>query len=286
MQDQVYITECPRDAMQGLHQFIPTADKIRYLKQLLSTGFDCIDAGSFVNPRVIPQLKDTPEVFEAITPFKNHTRILAIIPNLQGAENACRFDMVDDLGFPFSVSETFLQRNINSNSQDSLKRIGTIQEIAEKHGKSLVVYISMAFGNPYNDPWNAEIVADATRNLVKMGVRSIALSDTIGEADTESISYLFTNLLPEFPDIQIGAHLHTTPQNWRENVNAAFMAGCRKFDGAIKGLGGCPMAKNELTGNLPTENLLAYLDTTQATYKVNKEAFASSMLMAGEIFPL
>jgi len=272
--------------MQGLSGFIPTADKIRYINSLLRAGFDCIDFGSFVNPKVIPQLADTDEVVQNLDLQGIDTRLLAIIGNLKGAERAEAYPQIGVLGFPFSISPTFLRRNINSDMAETVTRIGEIKEVCDRSGKDLVIYISMAFGNPYNDPWNTEVVGEWVEKLAWIGIRKIALADTIGVANPETIDYLFSFVIPTFPEVEFGAHLHTTPFNWRANIEAAYNAGCRKFDSAIKGLGGCPMATDELTGNLATENLIAFLREKNTSITVNDDRFAASMAMAGEIFPV
>lgn len=277
------ITECPRDAMQGLSYFIETEDKIRYINSLLKVGFNCIDVGSFVNPRVIPNLRDTSEVLERVEKPET-TQLLAIVGNQRGAEQACSHTQIDFIGFPFSVSETFLARNINSNFEDAIQKIADFQEITSKYGKSLLVYLSMGFGNPYGDEWNPEIVAYWTDRLAHMGVNYVALSDTIGEATPEVIHQLFTSLLPEFPQVEIGAHFHTTPSNWMSNVDAAYKAGCQKFDTAMMGFGGCPMAKDSLTGNLPTENLVLYCAENNIPLNIRQEAFFDAAKIASEIF--
>lgn len=284
MTTQIKITECPRDAMQGFTNFIPTELKIAYINQLLKVGFDVIDFGSFVSPKAVPQMKDTEEVAAGLDLSSTQSRLLSIIGNAGGAERAEKFDFITFLGYPHSVSNTFLQRNINSNIEDSLNRIREIQNRCVKSGKSLLVYISMAFGNPYDDPWNDDLVADAVDDLVKEGVKYIALSDTIGEAQPENIRYLFNHLIPQFPNVEFGAHFHTTPKNWHNNVLAAYESGCRKFDSALMGFGGCPMAKDELTGNLPTENLISFFDDLKINTGIRQEEFLKSMAMAPGVF--
>lgn len=284
MTTQIKITECPRDAMQGFTNFIPTDVKIAYINQLLKVGFDVIDFGSFVSPKAVPQMKDTEDVAAGLDLSSTNSQLLSIIGNAGGAERAEKFDFIKFLGYPHSVSNTFLQRNINSNIEDSLNRIREIQNRSVKSGKSLLVYISMAFGNPYNDPWNDDLVATAVEDLVKEGVKYIALSDTIGEAQPENISYLFKHLIPQFPDVEFGAHFHTTPKNWQNNVAAAYESGCRKFDSALMGFGGCPMAKDELTGNLPTENLLSFCDENQLDSGIQRDEFLKAMAMAPSVF--
>lgn len=281
---KVIITECPRDAMQGIGQFIATDDKVRYINALLKSGFDYLDFGSFVNPKVMPQMADTDEVVQRIEWQQASSKLLAIIGNLKGAVRAEQYPQIKVLGFPFSVSPTFLQRNINATLADTVTRIGEIKEVCDRSNKDLVVYISMAFGNPYGDEWNTEIVGEWVERLAWIGIRKIALSDTIGIANPETIEYIFSFVIPQFPEVEFGAHFHTTPSNWKNNIDAAYRAGCRKFDAAIRGFGGCPMAKDELTGNLPTENLIAYLDEIGAVHSVLKQAFQEAYRMAAEIF--
>ncbi|GAB1449536.1 hydroxymethylglutaryl-CoA lyase [Bacteroidota bacterium] len=281
---ELKLVECPRDAMQGLHEFIPTAEKAAYLNLLLKAGFHTLDFGSFVSPKAIPQLRDTVEVLNLLDLSQTQTQLLAIVANSRGADDASKFDEIAYLGFPFSISETFQQRNTNSSIQDSLKTVETIQEICVKSGKKAVIYLSMGFGNPYGDPWDAEITASWARKLQQMGVEILSLSDTIGVANPESISYLFSNLIPELPGVEFGAHLHTTPDTWREKVEAAYAAGCRRFDGAIKGFGGCPMAADKLTGNMPTEQMLSWFDEMKIPTGVDAKAFVEAMQAAVPVF--
>lgn len=281
---ELKLVECPRDAMQGLHEFIPTAEKAAYLNLLLNAGFHTLDFGSFVSPKAIPQLRDTVEVLNLLDLSQTRTQLLAIVANSRGADDASKFDEIAYLGFPFSISETFQQRNTNSSIQDSLKTVETIQEICVKSGKKAVIYLSMGFGNPYGDPWDAEITANWARKLQQMGIEILSLSDTIGVANPESISYLFSNLIPELPGVEFGAHLHTTPDTWREKVEAAYGAGCRRFDGAIKGFGGCPMAADKLTGNMPTEQMLSWFDEMNIPTGVDLKAFVEAMQAAVPVF--
>lgn len=279
------LIECPRDAMQGIKEFIPTEKKAVYINQLLKVGFDTIDFGSFVSPKAIPQMKDTMEVLGMLDLTETSTKLLAIVANLRGAQEAAAFDKISYLGFPFSVSETFQQRNTNSSIKKSLKNVEEIQQICEKQNKQLVVYISMAFGNPYGDPWNSNIVIEWTRKIASLGVKIIALADTIGVADPSTIAYLFSAVIPEFTKVEIGAHLHTTPTTWEEKVKAAIDNGCNRFDSAIKGFGGCPMAKDELTGNMPTEKLIGLLKTRNIETFINIPAFDEAMRLAEITFP-
>lgn len=280
----IKLIECPRDAMQGIHDFIPTQKKADYINQLLKVGFDTIDFGSFVSPKAIPQLKDTAEVLSKLNLSTTKSKLLAIIANNRGANDAVLFEEIDYLGFPFSVSETFQQRNTNSSIAQSLKTVEEIQSLCVKHNKKLVVYLSMAFGNPYGDEWNSDIVINWTKKLANLGIEIIALSDTIGVSNKENISYLFSNIIPEFSTIEIGAHLHTTPTTWKEKIVAAYENGCKRFDGAIKGFGGCPMATDKLTGNMPTENLVAYFSELNIETGINQPEFDKSMLDANKVF--
>ena len=280
------IIECPRDAMQGIKEFIPTEKKIRYINSLLKVGFDTIDFGSFVSAKAIPQLQDTAQVLKGLDLSNTKSKLLAIIANLRGAEDAAVFDEITYIGFPFSISETFQKRNTNSTIQESLGRVGDIQNLCVKKHKKLVVYISMAFGNPYGDSWNSDVVIKWTKELSGMGIKVIALSDTVGVSNPESISYLFSKLIPEFKDVEIGAHLHTRPDNWEEKVQAAVNSGCTRFDGAVKGFGGCPMAEDVLVGNMPTENLVSYFKQKNIITGVDEKKFTEAMLLAGDTFPL
>ncbi|GAB3509793.1 hydroxymethylglutaryl-CoA lyase [Emticicia fontis] len=257
------IIECPRDAIQGLHHFIPTEKKIAYINELLASNlFDTIDFGSFVSPKAIPQMADTKGILYGDYLFESKTKLLAIIANERGAQEASAYERINYLGYPFSVSETFQLRNTNATISESLERVKGIQEICEKTSKQLVLYISMGFGNPYGDVWNAEIVLEWVEKLKQLGIKIFSLSDTVGVANPESIRYLFENLIPKHPDLEFGAHLHTTPDTWKEKIESAYGAGCRRFDGAILGYGGCPMAADELVGNMPTENLLSFIGNT------------------------
>lgn len=279
------IIECPRDAMQGIDDFIPTETKARYINQLLKVGFDTIDFGSFVSPKAIPQLRDTSEVFNMLDLDNTQSKLLAIIANKRGAEDACNFDEITYLGYPFSISETFQQRNTNASIEESLGRVEEIQNLATASGKQVVIYISMAFGNPYGDPWDPQIVIDWSERLHKeLGINIISLADTVGVSNPESITHLFLALIPAIPEVEFGAHLHTQPQTWREKVVAAVDNGCMRFDGAIKGYGGCPMAEDELVGNMPTENLIAYLDETGANHGLDNDAFVSAMQASASVF--
>ncbi len=271
---QVKIIECPRDAMQGIKShFIPTKDKARYINSLLKVGFDTIDFGSFVSPKAIPQMRDTAEVLSMLDLQATSSKLLAIVANVRGAAEACQFEEIDYLGFPFSISENFQMRNTGKTIAQSLMALEEIMNLAIKNNKEVVAYLSMGFGNPYGDPWDVEIVGQWTDALARLGVRILSLSDTIGVADGKTISYLFKHLIPMYPRIEFGAHLHTHPDHWHEKVEAAYRAGCFRFDGAIKGFGGCPMAKDELTGNMPTEKLLSYFTTEKVATGINPLRF-------------
>ena len=280
----VKIIECPRDAMQGIKNFIPTEKKIEYINSLLEVGFDTIDVGSFVSPKAIPQMADTALVLSKLNWSPEKTKLLAIIGNVRGALEAAMFDEITFLGFPFSVSETFQQRNTNSSIQESLSRVEEIQNLCKKRNKQLVIYISMGFGNPYGDTWNPETVIKWAGKMAELDIKIISLADTIGVADPKTISMLFHELIPQFPDIEFGAHLHTTPETWKEKIEAAFSNGCKRFDGAIKGYGGCPMAKDELTGNMPTENLIAFFDEKGIETGINVPSFHQAIHSAELLF--
>ncbi len=283
MSNPIKIIECPRDAMQGIKAFIPTEKKVQYIQSLLRVGFDTIDFGSFVSPKAIPQMVDTSEVLSRLDLSKTKSKLLAIIANTRGAEDACKYSEIQYLGFPFSISENFQMRNTHKTIAQSVITLQEILAIANQYNKEVVVYISMGFGNPYGDPWNVDIVGEWTARLSNMGVKILSLSDTIGSSNPESIHYLFSNLIPKYPEIEFGAHLHTTPSTWFEKVDAAYHAGCNRFDGAIQGFGGCPMAKDELTGNMPTEKLLSYF-TSKQNNTLNALSFESAYNEATKIF--
>lgn len=283
--ETVKIIECPRDAMQGITEFIPTEKKIAYINQLLKCGFDTLDFGSFVSPKAIPQLQDTKEVLASLE--LTDTKLLAIIANERGAEEAVQFDEIAFLGYPFSVSETFQQRNTNATIEESWKRLEQIQNLAVKNNKQLVTYLSMGFGNPYGDTWNSEIVINWSEKLsAQLGIKILALSDTIGAATPELVSSLFKDLIPALPEVEFGAHLHTVPENAARLVEAAYRSGCRRFDGAIKGYGGCPMAADSLTGNMPTERMLDWFDSENIQTGVRAAEFQQSMALSATVFPL
>ena len=279
------IIECPRDAMQGIDEFIPTEKKIRYINQLLQVGFDTIDFGSFVSPKAIPQMRDTADVLAGLELRNSKTKLLAIVANTRGAEEAARHDAIQYLGFPLSISETFQQRNTNKSITEALETLNEIQQICTSNNKKQVVYISMGFGNPYNDPYDVEVVGQFVDILNTLGVEIISLADTIGVSTPDQITYLFNSLSKKFPQVELGAHLHSNPTLAREKIEAAYKAGCKRFDGAIKGFGGCPMAKDELVGNLATEVILSYLQEKDVISGINAQAFAQALGMADEIFP-
>ena len=271
--------------MQGLPEFIPTATKTAYLNALLAVGFDTLDFGSFVSPKAIPQLRDTAEVLAGLNLSQTSTKLLAIVANRRGAETAVQNPEISYLGFPLSVSETFQRRNTNQSTAEALADVAAMHELCERSGKTLVAYLSMGFGNPYGDAWSPAIVTDFTGQLARLGVRIVALSDTIGASTAATIKPLFSALIPAFRAIEFGAHLHTTPTTWREKVSAAYEAGCRRFDGAIGGIGGCPMAADELTGNMATENLLAYLGEQAVATGLDMAAFSRAQALAATVFP-
>ena len=278
------IIECPRDAMQGLHDFIPTKTKISYINQLLNVGFDTIDFGSFVSPKAIPQMMDTADVLAGLNLAETESKLLAIVANIRGANDACQFDEIRYLGYPLSLSETFQQRNTNRSVNDAFNDLAEIHELSEDHEKVLVVYLSMGFGNPYGDPYEMDYVGEFVDRLDKMEVQIISLADTIGVSDPENISTLFQTLIPKFPHIEFGAHLHSTPNTIEEKVAAAYESGCRRMDGAIKGFGGCPMAKDELTGNMATEKMLDYFKSNEVETGLNMDKFEEVLQMAPSVF--
>lgn len=282
--ETVKLIECPRDAMQGIKTFIPTEVKVNYLQALLRVGFDTLDFGSFVSPKAIPQMQDTAEVLARLDLSQTRSKLLAIIANTQGALNAAEHQEIQYLGFPFSISENFQMRNTHKTIAESLVTLQEILEIAQDSQKEVVAYLSMGFGNPYGDPWNVEIVGEWTERLAQMGVTILSLSDTIGSSTPEVITYLFSNLIPKYPNVEFGAHLHTTPDKWYEKVDAAYKAGCRRFDGAIQGFGGCPMAKDDLTGNMPTEKMLSYFTAVKAHTGLSPMSFESAYNVASRVF--
>lgn len=280
----IKITECPRDAMQGIKQQIPSALKIEYLNQLLKCGFETIDFGSFVSPKAIPQMQDTAEVLDALDLSGGSSKLLAIVANARGAQEACAFAEIDYLGYPFSISETFQQRNANSSIADSLTRVEEIQKLCRRNKKKLLVYISMAFGNPYGDAWSTDVAIDWCRRLNSMGVQHMALADTVGSSNPESITNLFTALLPELKNVTLGAHLHSTREKAAEKIEAAYNAGCRHFDVAIHGFGGCPMAAEELTGNIATEDLELFANKTKLDLGLKTTELNKAYALSWKIF--
>jgi hydroxymethylglutaryl-CoA lyase len=279
-----HLVECPRDAMQGWKHFIKTEDKIRYINSLLKVGFDTIDFGSFVSPKAIPQMADTKEVVGSLKMTDDRTKLLAIVANQRGAEDAVLFDEITFLGFPFSISPTFQQRNTNSSIEESLIRVDEIQELCIKNKKELVVYLSMGFGNPYGDAYNENILLHWADEMVKREINILSLADTVGVATPQQISFALETLIPKYPETVIGVHLHSTPQNFQEKLAAAVNAGCTRFDGALKGIGGCPMAQDDLVGNMNTELMIPYLEEKGLLKNLNKDALLESLQIVGEIF--
>lgn len=277
------LVECPRDAMQGWAHFIPTEQKVKYLNKLLEVGFDVLDFGSFVSAKAIPQLADTKEVIPQLK-LNSKTKLLAIVANTRGAEEAMQYDEITYIGFPFSISETFQLRNTNKTIAQSLSQVEEMQSLCIRHGKQLVVYISMGFGNPYGDEYSAQVAIDWVGQLTQMGIQTIAMADTVGVAQPDTIEYVYQNLIPEFPNTAIGAHFHSTASSWREKFEAAYQNGCWRFDSSIKGIGGCPMAEDELVGNIATENILHWCAEKEIDLGLNQDAFAEAMIMAGEVF--
>lgn len=284
---EVKLIECPRDAMQGISEFIPTDVKVAYLNTLLRVGFDTVDIGSFVSPKAIPQLADTAEVLDRIDIEGSHSKLLVIVANERGAEAAVLQERVSYIGYPFSISETFQQRNTNTSIEGSWSRTANIAELARKAGKELVVYISMAFGNPYGDPWDAEVALRWTDRLVnELGVSIIALSDTVGVAHAHDIRSMFSELIPALPNVEFGAHLHATVDNWKEKTQGAWEGGCRRFDGALKGYGGCPMAEDDLVGNLQMELFVRDLEARGISTGLDPAQLEKALVKAGMVFPV
>ena len=280
----VKIIECPRDAMQGVRDWIPTKEKAQFIQSLLDCGFDTIDFGSFVSPKAIPQMKDTSELLSLLDVSNTESQLLAIVANIRGAEDAVMYNEIDYLGYPFSISENFQMRNTHKTIAQSIETLKEILNLADSKNKKVVAYLSMGFGNPYGDPWNINIVGEWTEKLSNMGVKILSLSDTVGSSTPEIITYLFSELITKYPSIEFGAHLHTTTTKWKEKVSAAYLAGCRRFDGAIQGFGGCPMAKDDLTGNMPTEKILSYFAAEKVNTNVNSISFENAYKEASKIF--
>lgn len=281
---QIKLIECPRDAMQGWKTFIPTEQKVEYINSLLQVGFDTIDFGSFVSPKAIPQMADTKEVISKLKVQGSRSKLLAIIANERGAEDAVQYDEITYLGFPFSVSETFQQRNTNSSISESLKRVESIQELCVKNQKQLVVYLSMGFGNPYGDAWTREIVFNWATKLAAMDIKIISIADTVGLATPEQVKEITSHLVKELKGVEVGVHLHSSATNRIQKLEAALNSGCLRFDGALKGIGGCPMADDELVGNMNTEVMIAYFEEQNLLQYINKEALAQSLQLAARIF--
>lgn len=284
MRSEIALIECPRDAMQGWKHFIPTERKIAYINALLKVGFDTIDFGSFVSPKAIPQMADTKEVLSGLDLSSSSSKLLAIIANVRGAEEAVVYDEISFLGFPFSISPTFQFRNTNSGIEESMQRVEAIQELCMKNNKQLVVYMSMGFGNPYGDEYNEEILLKWTYEMIKREIKIISLADTVGVATTSQISFALETLIPRYPEVSIGVHLHSSAVNWREKLEAAVNAGCNRFDGALKGIGGCPMAQDDLVGNMDTEKMLGYFMEKKLIPSINEDALNRSLQLAAEIF--
>lgn len=282
--NSVKLIECPRDAMQGIKPFIPTDEKAKYIQSLLKCGFDTIDFGSFVSPKAIPQMQDTAEVLSMLDLSETQSKLLAIVANRRGAEDASKFPEIDYLGYPFSISENFQMRNTHKTIAESVEVLKSILEIAQASNKSVVAYLSMGFGNPYGDPWNTDIVGEWTEKLADLGVKILSLSDTVGSSTPDVIEDLFTSLISKYPHMEFGAHLHTTPDAWYEKVHAAVKGGCRRFDGAIQGFGGCPMAKDDLTGNMQTEKMLSYFNSKNIDNSIRMTSFESSYNKASDLF--
>jgi hydroxymethylglutaryl-CoA lyase len=281
---KVQLVECPRDAMQGWRQFIPTEKKIEYINALLEVGFDTIDFGSFVSAKAIPQMADTKEVIAQLKIHSSKSKLLAIVANKRGAEEAVPYEQISYLGFPFSISPVFQLRNTNSSMEESLGRVEEIQELCLKHHKILVVYLSMGFGNPYGDEYNESILLKWAGEMVKREINIISLADTVGLATPQQISYALETLVPQYPNIQFGVHLHSTPYNWREKLEAAVNAGCKRFDGALKGIGGCPMAQDQLVGNMNTEMMISFFKSNNLLNDLNEGALEKSLSLASEVF--
>lgn len=279
------IIECPRDAMQGLAEFIPTQSKIDYINQLLKVGFDTIDFGSFVSHKAVPQMRDTVEVVRNLDWYDSRSKLLAIVANKRGADEAAAFKAITYLGFPLSVSETFQRKNTNKSIAEALNELEEIQNVCQKHGKKLVVYISMGFGNPYGDPYSIDLIGSFVDIIITLGANVISLADTIGAAEPDAISKMFTQVTRQYPHFEIGVHLHSLPQTALKKIEAAYKAGCRRLDGALKGYGGCPMADNDLVGNLATETILSYMKHQKEVFSIDEAEFGKALLLADKIFP-
>jgi len=284
MNETIHLVECPRDAMQGWKTFIPTSKKIEYINALLKIGFDTIDFGSFVSPKAIPQMADTKEVINQLSLVNSKSKLLAIVANIRGAQEAVVYDKISYLGFPFSISETFQFRNTNSTIAESILRVEEINNLCVKNNKQLVIYISMGFGNPYGDVYNEEIVVQWIDKISALGIKIISMADTVGVAQPIQVSSILHFLIPTYPEINFGVHLHSTPTNWKQKVDAGLQAGCKRFDGALKGIGGCPMAGDELVGNMNTELMIAYFEEKKLLSKIDVNALQDALRIANEIF--
>lgn len=284
MSKQIELVECPRDAMQGWDRMIPTQEKVDYLNALLKVGFDVLDCGSFVSPKAIPQMADIKDVIPQLDLSNSKSKLLTIIANTRGANDAVQYDEVTYLGFPFSISETFQLRNTNKTIAESLAQVEEIQNLCVNHNKELVVYISMGFGNPYGDDYNAEVAIKWVGELAKLGIKTIAMADTVGVAQPDNIKYIYDSLIPEFKDVSIGAHFHSTIDTWEEKIQAAYDSGCVRYDSAMKGIGGCPMAKDDLVGNIATEHIVYWCDKVGIDLNIDQEAFAEALQIAGRVF--
>jgi hydroxymethylglutaryl-CoA lyase len=286
--DKIKIVDCPRDAMQGIHEFIPTEIKAEYINSLLKIGFDTLDFGSFVSPKSIPQMQDTAEVLKMLELDPEGTKLLAIIANFRGAKDACQFSEIKYLGFPFSISESFQMLNINASVKESLGRIeeiNVVHKLCDMYNKNLVIYLSMAFGNPYGDEWSIDLLNEYIKKLKSMGIKYIALSDTVGFSTPEVINNIFNLFINEYPEIEFGAHFHSTANTWKEKVEAAYQSGCRRFDGALRGYGGCPLSAYHLVGNIATENIIFYFQDLGIETGINFDALNYSMNLAQKVFP-
>lgn len=281
---EIQLVECPRDAMQGLADFVPTDTKIQYLNALLGAGFHTLDFGSFVSPKAVPQLADTADVLRGLDLCATETRLLAIVANARGAEDAAQYEEIAYLGYPFSISETFQLRNTKKTVAESLDLVKAMQELCEKRGKTLVVYLSMGFGNPYGDPWSPELLLERADEMRRIGVRVLSLADTVGGADPADVRAAFAALIPEAPEVVFGAHFHAAPDAWRPKVAAAWDAGCRRFDGALRGFGGCPFAEDQLVGNIATENLVAFFKEKAPAFALNEAAYKESLRLSPTVF--
>jgi hydroxymethylglutaryl-CoA lyase len=284
VQHPIKLVECPRDAMQGLHGFVPTETKAAYINLLLQVGFDTVDFGSFVSPKAIPQMRDTAEVLSRLDLSGSKSKLLAIVANMRGVEDAIQFDEISYLGFPFSISETFQKRNTNSTIEESIETVDKMITLCKKHQKEPVIYLSMGFGNPYGDEWSAERAEQWTERLVHIGATIISLADTTGVSSGDKINYLFPTLAERFPGVEFGVHLHSTPHAWEEKIDAAYKSGCRRFDSALKGFGGCPMAADDLTGNISTENIISYLTKQGEKLNLDMEKWQEAMKFSEGIF--